>query len=335
MSGRLPAAAAPAAALRRPHPTDCSYALLTPAAAFDRAAFLDELTAALRACGLARRGTRTCTAVRSAVEALACNANSQVAQRPNGGGAEAAAGAPPFAAAAVHSLVLLTDGWADDEAGGFAAAAALLRQPPFQAGGFKALLVSLRGRSQSGSSVSSVSRAQCPWLCDLRFPRSCGLCTALAWLACQQHAGLNGPHAHKPSPLAPCRPPQLHIASREKSAGCLRRLAADAFGENLPYVQVVPLQLPAALDLSAASPPADGGRSGTAAVGTGGDERQPAELHRATGWRGSGEEQQPPALHRATRWCSSHEDDGGWGSVRAMTSSLVDFASSRTTSRPL
>ena len=126
-----------------------------PAAAFDKAAFLAELTGAVRACGLERIGTCTCAAAKLAVETLAAKANGMVAPpaahppAESGSAAQqgstAGVGADSAHVGAAHSLVLLTDGWADDQYSGFDAAAALLRDPPFVAGGFKALLVRLAG----------------------------------------------------------------------------------------------------------------------------------------------------------------------------------------------
>lgn len=45
----------------------------------------------------------------------------------------------------------------------------------------------------------------------------------------------------------------MHIASEGESASCLARLAADAAGAPLDYVQVLRLQIGASLDLSAAA----------------------------------------------------------------------------------
>ena len=136
-----------------------------PAAAFNKAAFLAELTGAVRACGLRCFGTRTYAAAKLAVETLAAKANSLAVpqQVPAGGGSGAAAqqgspahvgAAPAELGAATHSLVLLTDGWADDLLIGYESAAELMLDPPFVSGGFKALLV--RGRWSRGAGVEGL-----------------------------------------------------------------------------------------------------------------------------------------------------------------------------------
>lgn len=115
-----------------------------------------ELSQAVRACDIDRGATSACAAVVGAVHTLADQANSLAAPQEeddvdgagDGGAAQETAAAdvgagPPDLGTATHSLVLLTDGEATDEdTTAFDAAAALLRDPPFEAGGFKALLVS-------------------------------------------------------------------------------------------------------------------------------------------------------------------------------------------------
>ena len=116
-----------------------------PAAAFNKAAFLAELTGAVRACGLRRFGTSTYAAAKLAVETLAAP---QQALAGGGSGAAAQQGSPAHVGAApaelgaaTHSLVLLTDGWADDLLIVYESTPALMIDPPFVSGGFKALLV--------------------------------------------------------------------------------------------------------------------------------------------------------------------------------------------------
>lgn len=90
----------------------------------------------MRHAGLRRWGTRVCSAVRTVVASQAGKAHSL--------GLAAALGrqAPPAVPpSARHSFVLLTDGDADDKGEGLDAAAALVRYPPFEHGGFRALLV--------------------------------------------------------------------------------------------------------------------------------------------------------------------------------------------------
>jgi hypothetical protein len=116
---------------------DAEQATLKPwfrkPATCDKAVFVAELTGAVRACGLERYGTATCAATELALETLAAKANSL----PQSGrqGRTASQGS-------AHSLVLLTDGYADDYRNeAFYRAADALRDPPFVAGGFKALLL--------------------------------------------------------------------------------------------------------------------------------------------------------------------------------------------------
>lgn len=105
----------------------------------------------MRHCGLRRWGTRLCAAVQHVVTDQASQALAV---------AGAAAPRPLEAddsASAQHSFVLLTDGDADDGGTGFEAAAALVRDPPFEHGGFRALLVS--GGSSLAASGSNHSIA--------------------------------------------------------------------------------------------------------------------------------------------------------------------------------
>ena len=141
-----------------------------PAASFDKAAFLAELTGAVRYCGLERYGTNLCTAACQVIADLATRASLVAGTSSHGSGAGGGSdGAPPVAAeggpaagggracsaAAAgrvagrqeqqHSFVLLTDGESADEATAFELAQALMREPPFPDGGFRALLVSGAG----------------------------------------------------------------------------------------------------------------------------------------------------------------------------------------------
>ncbi|KAL4457283.1 hypothetical protein ABPG75_012148 [Micractinium tetrahymenae] len=124
---------------------DAELAVLKPwfrkPASFDMAAFLAECTGAVRHSGLRRWGTRLCAALRRVVTDQAAQvralASAAAARHPPG------FPAPPGAAprAVQHSFVLLTDGDADDGGTGLEAAAALVRDPPFEHGGFRALLM--------------------------------------------------------------------------------------------------------------------------------------------------------------------------------------------------
>lgn len=72
----------------------------------------------------------------------------------------------------------------------------------------------------------------------------------------------------KPQPLPSL---QLHIADTGSSSGCLSRLATDAGGAQLEYVQVTRLQMGASLNLTPlpthAATPAGGGRARRANAG--------------------------------------------------------------------
>ncbi|PRW57568.1 peptide methionine sulfoxide reductase [Chlorella sorokiniana] len=135
---------------------DAEQATLKPwfrkPALFDRAAFLAEVTGEVRACGLSRYGTATCTAVEEAVLTLAEKVDSLAEPQRS---ASSGSGAGELGAA--HSLVLLTDGMAADEGYAFHWAADLLRDPPFEDGGFKALLLHIADNGRSSRCLANLA----------------------------------------------------------------------------------------------------------------------------------------------------------------------------------
>ena len=174
-----PAPSAPHRSDQSPHLVQLNQTNLcicrAPAAAtFDKAAFLAEVTGAVRGCGLERYGTYLCTATCQVIAELADRAAlltgssseavdtvdglppaapeggpaaAEAAAGLAGGGRGGAAAAGPLAGQQ-HSFVLLTDGDAVDEDEAFVPAQALMSAPPFPGGGFRALLVSDGGTAR-------------------------------------------------------------------------------------------------------------------------------------------------------------------------------------------